>query len=244
MPNALASDIDYTLYFPNKNPSISLEDQQAIAHYQKAGYLFGLCSGRPYSGVINLFDTIHPDFYIISSGAIILDKNLQPLYEKHVTYHTIQNIFYQYQNQALIIIHTKKDIYKTQKEFSADSCILFHSIEQIKEIIYGISLVFHNETQAYQETQNINHMYKDVFAFQNLDSIDIVFKGCSKGEAIKRVREHFHIKTFAGIGDSYNDLPMLKCVDIPITLNTSPQPLKDISQLHVESVAQAIKELL
>ena len=62
MPNALASDIDYTLYFPNKNPSISLEDQQAIAHYQKAGYLFGLCSGRPYSGVINLFDTIHPDF--------------------------------------------------------------------------------------------------------------------------------------------------------------------------------------
>lgn len=108
MPNALASDIDYTLYFPNKNPSISLEDQQAIAHYQKAGYLFGLCSGRPYSGVINLFDTIHPDFYIISSGAIILDKNLQPLYEKHVTYHTIQNIFYQYQNQALIIIHTKK----------------------------------------------------------------------------------------------------------------------------------------
>ena len=72
MPNALASDIDYTLYFPNKNPSISLEDQQAIAHYQKAGYLFGLCSGRPYSGVINLFDTIHPDFYIISSGAIII----------------------------------------------------------------------------------------------------------------------------------------------------------------------------
>ena len=83
-----------------------------------------------------------------------------------------------------------------------------------------------------------------MFAFQNLDSIDIVSKGCSKGEAIKRVRDNFHIKTFAGIGDSYNDLPMLKCVDIPITLNTSPQPLKDISQLHVESVTQAIKELL
>ena len=48
-----------------------------------------------------------------------------------------------------------------------------HSVEQIKEIIYGISLVFHNETQASQETQNINHMYKDVFAFQNLNSIDI-----------------------------------------------------------------------
>ena len=220
MPNALASDIDYTLYFPNKNPSISLEDQQAIAHYQKAGYLF-----------VNLFDTIHPDFYIISSGSIILDKNLQPLYEKHVTYHTIQNIFYQYQNQALIIIHTKKDIYKTQKEFSADSCILFHSIEQIKEIIYGISLVFHNETQAYQETQNINHMYKDVFAFQNLDSIDIVSKGCSKGEAIKRVREHFHIKTFAGIGDSYNDLPMLEVAGLSVAAGN-------------ESVAQAIKELL
>lgn len=244
MPNALASDIDYTLYFPDKSPSISLDDQKAIAHYQQEGHLFGLCSGRPYSGIVNLFETIHPDFYIISSGAIILDKSLHPIYEKHMSYHTIQNIFHQYQNQALIIIHTKKDVYKTQKEFSADSCIIFHSVEQIKEIIYGISLVFHNETQAYQETQNINHMYKDVFAFQNLDSIDIVSKGCSKGEAIKRVRDNFHIKTFAGIGDSYNDLPMLKCVDIPITLNTSPQPLKDISQLHVESVTQAIKELL
>ena len=67
-----------------------------------------------------------------------------------------------------------------------------------------------------------------------------------KGRSYKKSKRalHFHIKTFAGIGDSYNDLPMLKCVDIPITLNTSPQPLKDISQLHVESVAQAIKELL
>ena len=70
--------------------------------------------------------------------------------------------------------------------------------------------------------------------------------GVDKGEGLKHLAQIIGVdlSECIAVGDNYNDLPMLKCVDIPITLNTSPQPLKDISQLHVESVAQAIKELL
>ena len=67
-----------------------------------------------------------------------------------------------------------------------------------------------------------------MFAFQNLDSIDIVSKGCSKGEAIKRVREHFHIKTFAGIGDSYNDLPMLEVAGLSVAAGNAVEDVKKV----------------
>lgn len=54
MLQALASDIDRTLFFQERNPQISIQDCQAIQNYQNQGYLFGLCSGRPYQGVTYL----------------------------------------------------------------------------------------------------------------------------------------------------------------------------------------------
>ena len=68
---ALASDIDGTLVF---NQQIKKQDKEAIEKYQKE-HLFGVCSGRPRCA---LFDLEKPklDFYILSSGAEILDKDL------------------------------------------------------------------------------------------------------------------------------------------------------------------------
>ena len=84
MLQALASDIDRTLFFHERQPQISYEDCEAIQNYQSLGHLFGLCSGHPYQGVVHLSDQIHPDFYIITSGALILDRALHVIYEKFI----------------------------------------------------------------------------------------------------------------------------------------------------------------
>lgn len=104
-------------------------------------------------------------------------------------------------------------------------------------------MVFHDETTALQETQKINQTFKEIEAFQNKDSIDIVPKGCSKGEALKRVKDYYQITSLAGIGDSYNDIPMLTNVDIPITFVDAPKILQDCSQYCVHSVSEAIEIL-
>lgn len=96
MLQALASDIDHTLFFQERNPQISIQDCQAIQNYQNQGHLFGLCSGRPYQGVVHLFQNLHPDFYIITSGALILDRALHVIYEKFIDYQILHQLFYQY----------------------------------------------------------------------------------------------------------------------------------------------------
>ncbi len=241
MLQALASDIDRTLFFSERNPQISLNDRLAIQSYQKHHHLFGLCSGRPYQGVVHLFDDIRPDFYIITSGAIILDHDLKVIYERHIDEAIIHQLYQQYDQQASIIFHTNNyQVYKTEKEFANDECFLISDIKEITGSICGISLIFHDVSIAYQETQKINQTYSTIEGFQNIDSIDIVPKGCSKGAALKIIKKHYQIDILAGIGDSYNDLPMLTNVDIPITFIDAPQTLQDIVKYRVGSVAEAI----
>ena len=75
---------------------------------------------------------------------------------------------------------------------------------------------------------------------KNRNSIDIVRKGCSKGTGIKIIKEHYQLEKMAGIGDSYNDLPMLKVVDTAFTFKTSPQEIQKQVHYCVNDIAEAI----
>lgn len=86
----------------------------------------------------------------------------------------------------------------------------------------------------------INQKYQEVEGFQNRNSIDIVRKGCSKGTGIKIIKDHYQLEKMAGIGDSYNDLPMLKVVDTAFTFKTSPQEIQKQVHYCVNDIAEAI----
>ena len=76
----LASDFDGTIFFKDH---VKEEDVKAVKVFQNEGHLFGLCTGRPLIGVTKYVkDDITFDFYILSTGAVILDKNMNALYEK------------------------------------------------------------------------------------------------------------------------------------------------------------------
>ena len=78
---------------------------------------------------------------------------------------------------------------------------------------------------------------------ENKEYIDIVKKGCSKGIAINKVKEAFNIDIIAGIGDSYNDIPMLENADISFTFHSSPDVIKDKATYIVDSICEAIEKL-
>ena len=86
---ALASDIDGTLVF---NQQIKKQDKEAIEKYQKE-HLFGVCSGRPRCALFDL-EKLKLDFYILSSGAMILDKGFNIIQDfsmnikrKHISFY-------------------------------------------------------------------------------------------------------------------------------------------------------------
>ena len=80
---ALASDFDGTLYLHNEKHNYREGDIAGINQLQENGALFGLCTGRPLQGITAfLTERIDPDFYIVSSGALILDKKQTILFER------------------------------------------------------------------------------------------------------------------------------------------------------------------
>ena len=79
--------------------------------------------------------------------------------------------------------------------------------------------------------------------FLNVRNVDIVAAGCSKGTGAARARELFGIEKLGGIGDSYNDLPLIENADVGFTFADAPPELKEAADEIVVSVSQAIEKL-
>lgn len=236
---ALASDFDGTLYFED---GIKDSDQQAIIDFQK-DHLFGLCTGRPLIGVQHyLKDCIQPDFYIVSSGACILDKECHVLYEQTISKDIMKAIYQQYHNKAEVSIQADFRIYTLVKDSKIPIAQTYvESVDCIgDEHIFGLSINAMSESQAKQWTQDLNETYPDIMAFQNKEYIDIVKRGCSKGEAIKKLKELLHLDMVYSIGDSYNDIPMLESADCSFTFHESPQIVQEKATHIVSSISEAI----
>lgn len=237
---AFASDIDGTLVFDRH---IHQNDKQAIKEYRK-NHLFGICSGRPVCALFDL-EGIDFDFYILSSGAYIVDKNFHVLDAHPLNNQIVKRLFDEYHKDADVVIQTdNQDVFYATFYEDNSKLKVISSLEEIgNQAIYGISLIFEDDIQTNLVIQQIHQKYKEVNAFQNKNSIDIVCKDCSKGTGIKFIKEYFHINEMRGIGDSYNDIPLFQACDYSFTFHSSPLFVKEQVNACVNSVAEAIVRL-
>lgn len=240
----LASDFDNTLFFRNIGDGFKEEDIKAILEFQHEGHLFGMCSGRPLAGLLGpLNGIIKPDFYIVSTGGLILDKDYHVLFSQKIPFDIANEIYETYKDEIELLPQTLslEDVYITRPHKDDEHAIQIISMEDMRgKDIYSFSLIQSTVERASQITKEINEKYDEVDAYQNVDSIDVVYKGCSKGTAVLRLKELFHIEKIAGIGDSYNDLPMLNVVDQAFTFHTSPKVIKKEANYVVSSIKEAI----
>ena len=240
----LASDFDGTLFFHDKG--FKEEDIEKIKEFQQKGHLFGICSGRSLKGIqVQIDPRIQLDFYIISSGAQILDKDLnmisQHIIDKNVV---IKIISFIHEKMAIDIegVHHRFSLNRDHPRIDDD--ILLSSIEELKEDVISFSLHLSSEKEAKKYTDWLNG-FKDIHEFKNKKDIDITKTGISKGTGIQEIKKYYHIEDhcFAGIGDALNDLPMLQSVDIPYTFEDSSDDVKKYSKYIVSSVAKCLEHL-
>ena len=240
----LASDFDNTLYFQNRVNGYKKQDIQSIKQWQRQGNLFGICSGRPIAGLIHqLPKDLQPDFYIASTGGLILDQNYQILYGQTVPFDIANEIYETYKNEIELLPQTSSldYVYITHPDKNDKHTVKISSMKDMRgKELYSFSLIKSTNSRAKQITQEINEKYDCVDAYQNRDSVDIVAKGCSKGKAIVLLKELLDIKRIAGIGDSYNDLPMLEKVDTAFTFHDSPQEIQSQVDYVVFNIQEAI----
>lgn len=239
----LASDFDGTLMFDGK---FREDDLKRIKEFQSQGNLFGLCSGRPFLGMEELCEgKITLDYYILCSGALILDRHHQVIYKSTVTRELMYQFFNYYGNDYTIYIQANFKIYTFEKE-DMHGMVMEHisSLDEVEGDIYGFSMYAYDEDNARKLSKQIDTLFPQMTAHQNKEFIDITIKGCSKGSGISIIKQTFSLPMIAGIGDSYNDIPMLETVDQAFTFHTSPESVKKIADYIVNSVKEAIDILL
>lgn len=140
------------LFFRKIDGRFKKEDIEAILEFQRQGYLFGICSGRIIAGLIHqLNGIIRPDFYIVSTGGLILDKDYHVLYGKTVPFDITCEIYETYKDEIELLPQTisLEYVYITNP-FPDDSHIM--KIDSMKDMqgqeLFSFSLIQSTEERA------------------------------------------------------------------------------------------------
>lgn len=243
---ALAVDYDGTLYFSKEKPCIRINDIEKIREFQKQGHLFGLCTGRGYDAVYEHVSKsqIDFDFYILESGAYLLGKNKEILYEQKwdvdLVYHLCEEYLGQFDG---MIIHAG-DIYLEYKTHHYDRYKHIDSKEELPNDIHSVVFMFPYDKTIVELAKEIESKYPLVAAYPNVVSVDMAIKGNSKGTGIHKMKEFLKVDTMCAIGDSYNDIPAIDATDISFGIDDGAKELHKHCTHVVHSIGEAIDILM
>lgn len=245
MKKLLASDLDGTLIFDGK---LSEENKQSILKLKEKGYYFGVSTGRPYNGVSFLKDhDINPDFYVLLNGALVINKDNKVLKHEVIPYEVIKSIYEKYNFCNLLGLDSgyETTILKGISKYCWGST-KFASIDEIKNEKHSlISIDFSNRELEEVDSicYDINNEFSNyIVAYRNSYFIDVVPKGCSKGDGVSLIIKDLNInkENLYVIGDSYNDISMFRESENSFTFNNVEEKIKDHTNYVVDSVSECI----
>ncbi len=247
---ALASDFDGTIHFVNEDHQgyFKEEDLNAIRKFREEGNLFGLCTGRPLFGFEGDLDggpTL--DFIIASSGGVVTTmKEDEPviLWEKSLTYQQVAQVQELCEGRGELYIHADGHMFTlyTRKEQYPSQTVLSDVKELDGKHIHAISVWTPSLEDAESLTNDMNKAFVGTIdSYQNQNWLDVVCVGVSKGNGALELKKDLKIDLVAGIGDSFNDIPMLEKVDVSFTFHSSDDRVKEKATYIVDSVAEALE---
>lgn len=264
---AMASDFDGTLFFGfggRTHPfrRFLSRDLAAIGEFRASGGLFGVCTGRPLGAVLaDAGSDLSFDFAITSSGAHVSDGAGDTLFSRKIPDDDVRALldatggqtsrppFLALESGYLVLGGI--DIPWLPKALLRRLRVV-GSVDEALSMGHGgddgsvqvVSLGFGSQERAARFVAGVGELLGGrVSAFQNLDSVDVVPAGCSKGAGLAIARQCMGLGLVGGIGDSFNDLPLLGEADVAYTFNRAPEALREHANVLVDDVAGALADL-
>ncbi|MDO4797453.1 MAG: HAD hydrolase family protein [Coriobacteriales bacterium] len=247
---AFASDFDGTLCESDWNLGIEHFDPanlEAVRAYQAAGGLFGICTGRPLTSIVDsMRGRLELDFYIVTTGAQVLDGRLDPIVVREIDLDVVAGLHERFAREDMGFIVVTETQFASVGGPAGPGIDPIRSVGEVRPPVYDVSLEYlDDEDAARTACAQVNEQFGNaVAAFQNRGSVDIVPAGCSKGSGVRAVREALGVDCIAGIGDSYNDLPLLEAADVSYTFYQAPEEVRVAADHVVGSVAQALEHFM
>ena len=232
-------DIDGTL-ISNSNNEISKSLIEKIVTLRKNGNIFVITTGRAYNSAILIKGLEYFDYISASFGNFVMDlQNKKVVYKgESISENTIkkllpfisgENCYWCYKTGT-----DEKTIFKQISEKYPH--IRFVSKEEFNNDIYnGIYQFIY---YGYFSDEIKNKLTEFNFYDMPDNYTDIVLKTASKENIIKYFKNSLPEYISVAIGDSCNDLPMLKKADISIAMGNSNDDVKETAQFKTLTVEE------
>ena len=243
-----ASDLDGTLCtsdWTTREEFYRDEDLAAVRAYQEAGGRFGICTGRPLESVLqSLEGRLELDFYIVTTGSLVLDGSRRCLWRRTVGRDVAQELFERYGSPHATIAVVSEEDFVAVGDDGGMGIPTVPSLASLGGEILDVSVECQgDQARARAICDDINRRFAGVVeGFQNLSSVDVVAAGCSKGSGVRVVREALGLSAVAGAGDSFNDLPLLEAADVSYTFVSSPAEVRAAADVVVDHLASAVRD--
>jgi Cof subfamily protein (haloacid dehalogenase superfamily) len=264
-------DMDGTLLIDQQN--ISMENKYAIKEAVSRGVHVAITTGRVYNCAKLYSDEIGLKTPIIASnGAFIGGSHGEIIYNNPLSHKEVSDFLkitnkydlYSYLTANFGIVSTtelpENHIYKVlNNRLKNDEKIKLDVIKNIEdacnlypnELLKGVYVEKEDKARlmkAKDELKKLNPNLEIVSSWD--DNFEIMKKGSSKGEAVAKLAKYLNLKSdeVMCIGDSENDLSMIKYAGIGVAMGNAVDEVKEaakyITAPNTESgVAKAIKNL-
>lgn len=209
----IASDYDGTL---NHN-GIDDKKREAIVRWRKAGNLFGIVSGRGIKSLLEVIENkdFEYDFLIANNGAVILDKDLNVLYETRLEGEIAVALVKDLISWGCPFANIDKaePVMVQAKEKRNDSDFTLEDMPENIEYFNQVSTWLETLEETVEIVKKVNQKYSGVLTpLQNGTCIDIVPLGVNKANGIYSLLEVVGGKyeDVITVGDNINDGAMIK----------------------------------
>lgn len=255
MKRILISDLDGTLLNSwNNIHEITLEHINVL---RKKNHGFAIATGRNIQETNFLKEkyNLNCDFKILLNGALILDKDSKIIRKKTINKNGLVDLIDIAKKRNLKLFFSNGDIYMTLKEFGNIS------VEDIKfkeynclaemltfedEIVSASFIGDEDDIKKLDDAVSVVNKSQEIEAFRNVNFVDIVPKGISKGEAVKYIEKHMDLNddNIYVIGDSWNDVSMLSKYKNSYTFTSSEEKIKTYAGNLVNNINECIQEVI
>lgn len=250
MTKIFATDFDGTLYFHDEAEPIHAADLEAIRAFQAEGGLLGACTGRPVRGLTVQTEGLVPfDFYIALTGGTVFDRDLNPIYVRELPRELVRELYARYAPHArdgIALVCAADDYWLLGNADTQGWPIrTAPTFDDLPGPLQGMGMETSTVEEAEGLAAEVNAVYGDVAcSYVNLASIDILPAGCSKGTGLRRAAAYFGASLTGGIGDSFNDLPLIEAADVGYTFNRCDSAMRLAADVLVDGVDEALADFM
>jgi len=267
----LVVDVDGTLL--GRDGGISVENREAVAQACDLGIKISLSTGRTVLASQRIINQLPLDgYHIFFDGALVADpKQNKEVYVQLISKTLVQEaVEFAHLNDINLELFSATQYFIERETWASDirrqyfgiqsTLIDFTNIWEQERIIKGTVVASSAEERAKADSlcrrfagdlDNLTFSWTSTPAYPNVDFVNIVARGVSKGRALEALASYLAIpltKVMA-IGDERNDVSLLSTAGLAIAMDNAAAEVKAVADyitldVDQDGVAAAIKKFL